>query len=106
MNSCSNIRTPRSGPGHHSLQPGRAERTAAALDAWHHVYAIAERHDLGEAATTWQVEEVRVLMQDTGSRARSFGWTAVLDGARVVLTQERLAGSLPAAALSTQEGRS
>lgn len=55
----------------------------AALDAWHHVYAIAERHDLGEAATTWQVEEVRVLMQDTGSRARSFGWTAVRDGAAV-----------------------
>ena len=54
-----------------------------ALDAWHHVYAVAERHDLGEAATPWQLEEVRVLMQDAGSRARSFGWTAVLDGAAV-----------------------
>ena len=55
----------------------------AALDAWHHVYALAERHDLGAAATAWQVEELRVLMQDTGSRARSFGWTAVLDGSAV-----------------------
>ncbi|HEY0645380.1 MAG TPA: GNAT family N-acetyltransferase [Nocardioides sp.] len=55
----------------------------AALDAWHHVYALAERHELGAVATPWQVEEVRVLMQDIGSRARSFGWTAVRDGSAV-----------------------
>ncbi len=54
-----------------------------ALDAWHGVYLVAERHDLGEAATSWQLEEVRAMMQDTGSRARTFGWAALLDGETV-----------------------
>jgi GNAT superfamily N-acetyltransferase len=54
-----------------------------ALDAWHHVYLVAERHDLGPAATPWQLEEVRAMMQDTGSRARTFGWAALVDGETV-----------------------
>ncbi|WP_374457183.1 GNAT family N-acetyltransferase [Nocardioides sp.] len=55
----------------------------AALDAWHHVYLVSARHELGEVATPWQLEEVRAMLQDTGSRARSLGWSAVLDGATV-----------------------
>ena len=55
----------------------------AALDAWHHVYLVSARHELGEVATPWQLEEVRAMLQDTGSRARSLGWSAVLDGEAV-----------------------
>jgi GNAT superfamily N-acetyltransferase len=55
----------------------------AALAAWHHVYLVSARHELGEVATPWQLEEVRAMLQDTGSRARSLGWSAVLDGETV-----------------------
>jgi GNAT superfamily N-acetyltransferase len=55
----------------------------AALAAWHHVYLVSARHELGEVATPWQQEEVRAMLQDTGSRARSLGWSAVLDGETV-----------------------
>lgn len=52
----------------------------AALDAWHHVYEVAETFELGDAATAWQLEEVRAMMQDAGSVAWLGGWSAVLDG--------------------------
>lgn len=54
-----------------------------ALAAWHHVYLVSARHELGAVATPWQLEEVRAMLQDTGSRARSLGWSAVLDGETV-----------------------
>ena len=31
--------------------------------AWHDVYLRAERHDLGEVATPWQLEEVRAMIR-------------------------------------------
>ncbi|MBS2939295.1 GNAT family N-acetyltransferase [Nocardioides sp. J2M5] len=52
----------------------------AAFDAWHAVYAAAERHDLGDFATVWQVEELRVAMQATASHSWSGGWAGHLDG--------------------------
>ena len=52
----------------------------ATFEAWHHVYATAERHDLDEAATVWQVEELRAMMQHPGSYAWSGGWTGRVDG--------------------------
>ncbi|HSU02824.1 MAG TPA: GNAT family N-acetyltransferase, partial [Nocardioides sp.] len=55
----------------------------AALDAWHHVYAVAETHELGSAATAWQLEEVRAMMQRGGTQAWLGGWTAVVDGTPV-----------------------
>ena len=50
----------------------------AALDAWHHVYAVAEATTSAPAATPWQLEEVRAMMQDTGSHA----WHGRLVGRR------------------------
>ena len=55
----------------------------AALDAWHHVYAVAETHELGDIATAWQLEEVRALMQRNGTQAWVGGFAAVLDGTTV-----------------------
>jgi GNAT superfamily N-acetyltransferase len=55
----------------------------AALDAWHHAYLVAERHELDDVATPLQLEEVRAIMQDGGSRARNVGWAAVRDGETV-----------------------
>ncbi|HEX5090793.1 MAG TPA: hypothetical protein VFV89_23490, partial [Nocardioides sp.] len=55
----------------------------AALDAWHEVYLVAERRELGEVATPLQLEEVRAIMQDTGSRARNLGWSAIVAGETV-----------------------
>lgn len=52
----------------------------AAFDAWHRVYEVAERHELGELASAWQLEEVRALMQDRSSHAWSGGWLGLLDG--------------------------
>jgi GNAT superfamily N-acetyltransferase/RimJ/RimL family protein N-acetyltransferase len=52
----------------------------ATFEAWHHVYATAERHDLDAAATVWQVEELRAMMQHPGSYAWSGGWTGRIDG--------------------------
>lgn len=52
----------------------------AAFDAWHAVYAAAERHDLDDFATVWQVEELRVAMQATASHSWSGGWAGHLDG--------------------------
>lgn len=55
----------------------------AALDAWHHVYDVAERHELGPAAAAWQLEEVRALMQDSGSHTWNGGWSGLVDGETV-----------------------
>ena len=52
----------------------------AAFDAWHHVYAEAERHGREQLATVWQLEELRVLMQEPTSRHRDQGWSGVVDG--------------------------
>jgi GNAT superfamily N-acetyltransferase/RimJ/RimL family protein N-acetyltransferase len=52
----------------------------AAFDAWHHVYEVAERHDLGQAATVWQLEEVRPMLQDAGSFSWSGGWSGLVGG--------------------------
>lgn len=50
------------------------------FDAWHAVYATAERHDLDAAATVWQVEELRALMQQSSTHAWSGGWVGRVDG--------------------------
>ncbi len=50
----------------------------AAFDAWHHVYEVAEMHELGAAATPWRLEEVRALLQDAGSSSWSGGWAGFL----------------------------
>ena len=57
----------------------------AAFDAWHRVYEAAERHDLGQAATPWRLEEVRALLQDNGSSSWSGGWCGLVDGAVVAV---------------------
>ncbi|WP_224273017.1 GNAT family N-acetyltransferase [Nocardioides lacusdianchii] len=51
----------------------------AAFAAWHHVYAAAERHELGDVASVWQLEEIRALMQHPGTAAWSGGWSGILD---------------------------
>ncbi len=51
-----------------------------ALDAWHHAYAVAETFELGAAATAWQLEEVRAMMQRRGTQAWLGGWSAVVGG--------------------------
>ena len=55
----------------------------AALDAWHRVYEVAETFELGAAATPWQLEEVRAMMQDSASHTWTGGWTAVVEGEAV-----------------------
>ncbi|MCF6378901.1 GNAT family N-acetyltransferase [Nocardioides KLBMP 9356] len=55
----------------------------AAFAAWHHVYTVAETHELGDVATAWQLEEVRALMQRDGTTAWVGGWAALLDGRTV-----------------------
>ena len=53
-----------------------------AFEAWHGVYLRAQLA-LGAAATPWQLEELRAIMQKSGSAARVGGWSAVLAGAVV-----------------------
>lgn len=68
---------------------GRLEVTAvdpwddAAVDAWHEVYRVAATHELGDVATPWQLEEVRVMVQDTASHVWHGGWVGRLDGEAV-----------------------
>lgn len=50
-----------------------------AFAAWHAVYLRAQ-HALGAAGTPWQLEELRAMMQHSGSAAWLGGWSAVLDG--------------------------
>ena len=52
----------------------------AAFGAWHHVYETSARHELGEVATPWQLEELRAMMQAAGSHSWSGAWSAVVDG--------------------------
>jgi GNAT superfamily N-acetyltransferase len=52
----------------------------AASAAWHHVYEVAERHEMGEAGAVWQLEELRALLQDPGSHAWCAGWSGLVDG--------------------------
>lgn len=63
----------------HPLDP--ADHPAFA--AWHHVYEASARHELGDVATPWQLEELRAMMQDPGQHSRSGGWSAVVDGETV-----------------------
>ena len=71
--------TPHAGLEIRQLDP----HDASAFDAWHHVYAVAETHELGAVATPWQLEELRSLMQHPGSYAWSGGWSGLLDGETV-----------------------
>jgi GNAT superfamily N-acetyltransferase len=52
----------------------------AAFAAWHHVYETSARHELGEVATPWQLEELRAMVQEAGSHSWSGAWSAVVDG--------------------------
>jgi GNAT superfamily N-acetyltransferase len=56
-----------------------------AVAAWHAVYAAAERFGHEEVATAWQLEEMRVMLQDAGSRVAFAAWVGRL-GADVVAT--------------------
>jgi len=55
----------------------------AAFAAWHRVYEASTRHELGEVATPWQLEELRATMQVAGSHSWSGAWSAVVDGETV-----------------------
>lgn len=52
----------------------------AAFAAWHHVYETSARHELGEVATPWQLEELRAMVVEAGSHSWSGAWSAVVDG--------------------------
>lgn len=52
----------------------------AAFAAWHRVYDVSARHELGEVATPWQLEELRATMQVGRSHSWSGAWSAVVDG--------------------------
>ncbi|PKH43871.1 Acetyltransferase (GNAT) family protein [Nocardioides alpinus] len=52
----------------------------AVFASWHRVYATAERHDLDDAATVWQVEELRAAMQTASTHSWSGGWVGRVDG--------------------------
>jgi len=55
----------------------------AAFAAWHRIYDVSTRHELGEVATPWQLEELRATMQGTRSSSWSGAWAAVADGTTV-----------------------
>jgi len=58
----------------------------AAFASFHEVYAAAHRHGpVGEFATVWQLDEVRIAMSDPDPRTFRLGWTGRVDG-RVVAT--------------------
>ena len=56
---------------------------AAAFAAWHRVYELSTRHELGEVATPWQLEELRATMQAPGRHSWSGAWSALLGGQAV-----------------------
>lgn len=58
------------------FDPGR-------FDPWHHAYLIAELAAPPGVTSPWQLEEVRAMMQDQGTRHRLIGYAGVVDG-RVV----------------------
>ncbi|MCW2832791.1 MAG: hypothetical protein JWN68_744 [Nocardioides sp.] len=51
-----------------------------AVDAWHGVYAAAERFEREEVATPWQLEEMRVMLQAAGSRVAFAAWVGRVGG--------------------------
>jgi GNAT superfamily N-acetyltransferase len=51
-----------------------------AVAAWHHVYAEAERYGHEDVATVWQLEELRVMLQDAGSRVAVRAWNGRVAG--------------------------
>lgn len=51
---------------------------AAAFDAWHAAYLLAES-DSG-VSSPWQLEELRVMMQEPSRRYLKLGWSGVVDG--------------------------
>ncbi len=53
------------------------------FDSWHAVYLAAETWGREESATPWQLEEMRVLLQERGIRRRSAGFVGRLDGETV-----------------------
>ena len=55
----------------------------AAFSAWHHVYAVAERHEVGDVVASWQLEEVRAAIQEDGSHTWSGAWAGVIHGETV-----------------------
>jgi len=67
------------GPELRVLDPG----DEAAFAAWHHVYVTSARHELGDVATPWQLEELRATIQDPARHTRSDAWSAVVDGQTV-----------------------
>lgn len=62
----------------------------AALAAWHHVYDLAERFGNEDVATVWQLEEVRVPLQEPDSRAFVGAWSGRLAGEVVAAGWMRL----------------
>jgi len=55
----------------------------AAFAAWHHVYDTSARHELGDVATPWRLEELRAAIQGGGRHSWSGASAALVDG-RVV----------------------
>lgn len=72
------------------------------LDAWHAAYLVAETHGREGTATAWQLEELRVLMQQPSVRTWSAGWCGLVDGEVVTAgwLQTPLLDNLDRAALS------
>jgi GNAT superfamily N-acetyltransferase len=62
----------------------------AAFDAWHRVYEAAEQASGPDVASTWQVEEVRALMQRQGRRFWDGGYSGWADGRLVTVAWVRL----------------
>jgi RimJ/RimL family protein N-acetyltransferase len=52
-----------------------------AFEAWHEAYLLAEA--ASGAGAPWQLEEIRVLMQEPSRRSEKAGWSGLVDG-RVV----------------------
>ncbi|GAB6985610.1 N-acetyltransferase family protein [Nocardioides pyridinolyticus] len=48
-----------------------------AFDAWHHAYLLAE--SASGASSPWQLEEIRVLMQEPSQRYLKLGWSGMVD---------------------------
>ena len=55
----------------------------AAVAAWHRVYAEAQLAGNEEHATPWQLEEMRVLLQDAGTRIEVAAWSGLRAGRHV-----------------------
>ena len=62
----------------------------AAVAEWHAVFAEAERFGHEAFATVWQLEEMRVMLQDAGSRTRVLAWSGREEGRVVVAGHVRM----------------